>query len=135
MLPLMLCPALAMVLPGALDPCALITVAEATAAMGVPSQAGLRHSGRAGESCRFYSPDHQMNVFVKLAEAGDLMGARQLGGKTMPGIGDEAVWAGGTIFIRKGAHFASVGLYLNANSMKSIDPQLLVLGKAAAGRM
>ena len=117
------------------SPCALVTAAEASTAMHVHALPGIAKSGRGGASCRYYSPNHQMNVFVKLIEAGELAGAAQFGGKSVPGVGDKAVWAGGTLFVQKGGNAASIGLYLNAASMQRMDPAIVTLGKVAASRL
>lgn len=118
--------------PGA---CALVTAAESSAAMGVTSLPGKARATRHGSSCRYYSPNHQMNVFVQTVEAGDMMGAAQLGGKSVPGVGDKAVWASGSLFVQKGGKYAQVGLYLSPASMQRMDPAIVALGKAAASRM
>jgi hypothetical protein len=119
----------------AVDPCKLVTTAEASTAMGASSLPGKLHKGRAGSSCRYYSPDHKMNVFVQAIGPADMQGASQLGGKNVSGIGDQAVWAAGSLFIRKGGNFAQVGLYRTAGSMEHMDPQIIPLAKAAASRM
>ncbi|MDB5071981.1 MAG: hypothetical protein JWM87_3092 [Candidatus Eremiobacteraeota bacterium] len=103
--------------------------------MGVTSLPGKARPTRRGSSCRYYSPNHQMNVFVQTVSAGDMIGATQLGGKTVPGVGDKAVWAGGSLFVQKGGKVAQVALYLNAASMEKMDAAIVPLGRAAAGRM
>jgi hypothetical protein len=103
--------------------------------MSVASLPGKARSTRHGSSCRYYSPNHQMNVFVQTIGAGDMIGAGQLGGKPVPGIGDKAIWASGSLFVQKGGNYAQVGLYRSAASMQQMDPQIVALGKAAAGRM
>ena len=132
--------ALAMIAAGATagaaaDACALVTAAEATAAMGAPSLPGKPRATRRGSSCRYYSANHQMNVFVQTVQAGDMLGAQQLGGKAVPGVGDKAIWAAGSLFVQKGGKFAQIGLYRNAASMQHMDPQIVPLGKTAAARM
>ena len=119
----------------AADACGLVTAAEASAAMRVTSLPGKRRPTRRGSSCRYYSPNHQMNVFVQTAEAGDMIGAAQLGGKAVPGVGDKAIWSAGSLFVQKGGKVAQVGLYLNPASMQKMDPAIVTLGRAAAGRM
>jgi hypothetical protein len=115
--------------------CALVTTAEASAAMGTSSLPGAAKTTRRGASCRYYSADHTKNVFVQTIEAGDMLGASQLGGKPVPGIGDRAIWAAGSLFVQKGGKYAQVGLYRSAASMERMDPQIVTLGKVAAGRM
>ena len=39
------------------------------------------------------------NVFVQTIGPDDMAGAAQIGGKPVPGIGDKAIWAGGTMFV------------------------------------
>jgi hypothetical protein len=117
------------------NPCALVTAAEASAAMHVKALPGKAHNGRGGASCRYYSPNHQMNVFVQTIGADDMTGAMQFGGKPVPGIGDQAVWAAGSLFVKKGGNYAQVGLYLSPASMQKMDPAVIPLGKAAASRM
>jgi len=120
---------------GAANACGLVTAGEASAAMGVTSLPGKGRVTRHGSSCRYYSPNHTMNVFVQTAEAGDMIGAGQLGGKPVSGIGDKAIWAAGSLFIQKGGKYAQVGLYRTAASMQTMDPQIVPLAKTAAGRM
>jgi hypothetical protein len=117
------------------SPCALVTAAEASAAMHAQALPGIARAGRGGASCRYYSANHQMNVFVKLIAGDELTGAAQLGGKSVPGVGDKAIWAGGTLFVQKGGNAASIGLYLNSASMQRMDPAIVSLGKLAASRM
>jgi hypothetical protein len=119
----------------AADVCGLVTTAEATAAMGAASLPGKPHTGRSGSSCRYYSADHKMNVFVQTSGAEDMMGAAQVGGKPVNGIGDKAVWAAGSIFVQKGGKVMQVGLYRSAHSMEKMDPQIVPLAKTVAGRM
>jgi hypothetical protein len=119
----------------AADMCALVTTAEASSAMGVASLPGKARSTRRGSSCRYYSADHTKNVFVQTAEAGDMIGAGQLGGKPLGGIGDKAIWAAGSIFVQKGGKVMQVGLYRSAQSMQKMDPQVVPLAKTVAGRM
>lgn len=120
---------------GTSNPCALATVADATTAMHVASLPGKPHNGRSGASCRYYSPDHTKNVFVQIVQAGDMIGAAQLGGKAVSGIGDKAVWAAGSMFVQKGGQTVQVGLYLNAGSMQKMDAAIVPLAKTVAGRM
>ena len=122
-------------LAGTSNPCALATAADATTAMGVTSLPGKPHTGRLGSSCRYYSPDHTKNVFVQIVTAGDMMGAAQVGGKSVPGIGDKAVWAAGSMFVQKGGQTVQVELYLSAASMQKMDPAIVPLAKTVAGRM
>jgi hypothetical protein len=103
--------------------------------MGVASLPGKPQTSRHASSCRYYSADHKKDVFVQTADAGDMIGAGQLGGKPVSGIGDKAIWAGGTMFVQKGGKYVSVGLYLNAASQKTMDPALVPLAKTVAGRM
>ena len=120
---------------GTSNPCALATMADASTAMGVASLPGKPHTSRHASSCRYYSADHTKNVFVQTADAGDMTGAVQFGGKPVAGIGDKAVWAGGSMFVQKGTKYVQVGLYLNKASLKSMDPALVPLAKTVAGRM
>jgi hypothetical protein len=120
---------------GTSDPCALVTTADASTAMHVASLPGKPHASRRGASCRYYSPNHQMNVYVQNVQAGDMIGATQLGGKAVPGIGDKAIWSGGSMFVQKGGKVVQVGLYLNAASMQKMDPAIVPLAKTVAGRM
>jgi hypothetical protein len=64
-----------------------------------------------------------------------MIGAAQLGGKAVPGVGDKAIWSSGSLFVQKGGKVAQVGLYLSAASMEKMDPAIVTLGRAAAGRM
>ena len=120
---------------GTSNPCAVVTVAEASTAMGVASLPGKPHAGRSGSSCRYYSADHTKNVFVQTTDAGTMTGAAQFGAKPVPGIGDKALWAGGTMFVKKGANYMQVALYRNKASLEKMDPAIVPLAKTAASRM
>lgn len=120
---------------GTLNPCALVTMAEASTAMSVPSLPGKPHTSRRGSSCRYYSPDHKKNVYVQIVQAGDMTGAGQLGGKPVPGIGDQALWSYGSMFVKKGGSYVQVALYLNPASMQKMEPGVIPLAKTVAGRM
>ena len=115
--------------------CGLVTAPEATAAMGAASLPGKLRVGKRSTSCRWYSADRTKNVFVQTIGADDMQGALQLGGKKISGIGDDAVWAAGSLFVKKGGKYMQVGLYRTAGSMQTMDAQIVPLGKAAAGRM
>ncbi|MDQ6941274.1 MAG: hypothetical protein M3169_02030 [Candidatus Eremiobacteraeota bacterium] len=119
----------------AANPCALVTTAEASTAMGVSSLPGKARTSSRSSSCRYYSADHTKNVFVQTIGADDMAGAGQLGGKPVPGIGDKALWAAGSMFIQKGGKYVQVGLYRSAASMQKMDPAIVPLAKTAAGRM
>ena len=96
---------------------------------------GKRHTSRRSTSCRYYSSDHTKNVFVQTSAAGDMMGAQQIGGKPVAGVGDKAIWAGGSVFVQKGGKYMQVGLYRNRASMEKMDPEIIPLAKTVAGRM
>jgi hypothetical protein len=115
--------------------CDLITVSEASAAMHVQSLPGKARTGRRGTSCRYYSPDHKMNVFVQTLQAGDMLGAAQLGGKPVAGVGDKALWTAASLFVQKGGKYAQVALYTSPSSMQQMEPGVVTLGKLMAGRM
>ncbi len=103
--------------------------------MGKSSLPGKAHTSRRSTSCRYYSSDHTKNVFVQTAGAEDMIGAGQLGGKAVAGIGDKAIWAAGSMFVQKGGKYVQVGLYRSAASMQKMDPQIVPLAKTVAGRM
>ena len=103
--------------------------------MGVTSLPGKPHTSRHASSCRFYSADHTKNVFVQTLDAGDMTGAAQIGGKPVPGIGDKALWIGGSMYVKKGGNYMQVALYLNPGSMNKMDPAIVPLAKIVAGRM
>ena len=120
---------------GSVEPCALLTRAEVAAALGAAAGPGSPDKARGCNRCQWTSPDEQKIAFVTIVQAWDFQLARTGGGKLVHGIGEEAVWATGSLFIRKGSAFVQVGLYLGDTSMKAMDPEILELGKAAAGRM
>ena len=120
---------------GTSNPCALVTTADASTAMGVTSLPGKPHTSRHASSCRFYSADHKKNVFVQTLDADDMAGAAQIGGKSVPGIGDKALWIAGSMYVKKGGNYMQVGLYLKPESMKTMDPAIIPLSKTVAGRM
>jgi hypothetical protein len=124
---------------GTSNPCALVTTAEASTAMRVSSLPGKPHTSRGSSSCRYYSPDHTKNVYIQILQAGDMTGAAQLagplGGKSISGIGDKALWVAGSMYVQKGGSYVQVALYLNPASMKKMDPGVIPLAKTVAGRM
>ena len=122
-------------MPVPLEPCALLTRAEVSAALGAAAGAGIPDKTRGGNRCQWSSPDQQRIVYLTIVQAWDFQLARTGGGKLVHGIGEEAVWATGSLFIRKGSVYVQVGLYLSDTSMKAMDPEILDLGKAVAGRM
>lgn len=128
-------PALSAAAAGPLDLCALITRSEASAALGAAVEPGSPERALGSYACRWYSPDGEKELFVTVVQARDVQRARSFGGRLVPGIGEEAVWALGSLFIRKGASCVQVGLHLSANSMKAMDQEILTLGRAVAGRM
>lgn len=121
--------------PAARDACALVSAADAAAALGAAAGRGRPERAQGSNACRWAGPDPERHLFVAIVPAGDLHRARSFGGRPLTGIGDEAVWFLGTLFIRKGLLCVQVSLYLGPDSMKAMDAEILTLGRAVAGRM
>ncbi len=120
----------------ATDACGLVTPAEASTALGSAAQAGITHTDHDGYgSCRYYDATKTKNVFIQFVDPklAEQMGA--MGGKDVAGVGDKATWLSGSIFVQRSGKAAQVGLYLNAASMKAMDPAEADLAKVVAGRM
>jgi len=118
------------------DACALVTQAEASTAMGASAAAPIAKTDHDGyTSCRYYDPTKTKNVFVQYVDPKIAEQMGPMGGKDVAGVGDKATWLAGSIFVTKGGKAAQIGLYLNANSMKAMDPGESALAKTAADRM
>lgn len=119
------------------DPCKLVSQGEAGNAMGESAKPAIRSTFHNNPSCRYYNASKTKNVFLVNVGSAEFARAKQFRGSPMPvpGVGDEAFWKFGSLFVRRGANYEQVGLYLNGNSMKQMEPGVQALGKLAAGRM
>jgi len=120
----------------ATDPCALVTRAEASKALGVAALAGKEAGGTSGRTCRYYSPDHLENVFVQLMSTSTVNEMEShLHLKQVAGVPTPAYWLAGSIFMTKGPSAAQVTVYRSAQSMATMDPAVVTLAKLVAGRL
>ena len=118
------------------SPCALVTQSEASTALGVPAMPGVAKSLGGSIVCRYFSRDKKKQVSVATITAGDYAMVQKAGTPALDGIGTDALYFGGSIYIQKGAAFARVGLLRSMADMAiAPPPALVVLAKAIASRL
>ncbi|MCC7445900.1 MAG: hypothetical protein IT324_00720 [Anaerolineae bacterium] len=109
--------AVAEAIPGALDPCSLVTPADIQAAVGFPVQAGRRSNDQnGGASCQFIgTQDNTNTVGITVYQGNQEVTAAQqnMGGaqaQAVPGLGDEAFFVNNGLYVRYGNNLFSVGV-------------------------
>ena len=119
-----------------LDPCKLLTQAQVSQAFGERAMPARRQPSAPGHPiCGWLNAAQSKTLYVMIASR-----------KTMPppwwktaipvrGIGDKAFWSSGWMYVQKHANRVAIELILSPNSVKHIDPQLLVLAKEITARM
>jgi hypothetical protein len=120
------------------NPCKLVSRAEAARAMGEASSPAIVSTFRGNASCRYYNAAKTKNVFLRNVSFPEFASAKlSRSGKPVPvpGVGDEAFWMLGSLFVRKAGNYEQVSLYLSANSTIRMEPGLPSLSKLAASRM
>jgi hypothetical protein len=120
----------------ATDPCALVTQAEASKAVGASVAAGVPSKGPLGAACRYATADHMKWVYVQTMSASSVTTmASAMHPKSLSGFPGTAYWMSGSVFFSKGQSAGQVGLHLGATSMSAMDPGIVPLAKIAAGRL
>ena len=129
-------------LPPVIDPCKLLTLAEATTLAGVKLNAAVS-AGPSGTQtlCQYTSDPSGPTAQVEII-SGD--GAKKeldidrdtLGHKftSVPGIGDEAEQEDGNIFIRKGDNWAEINLVRLNDPAQNVQP-MQTAAKIVASRL
>ena len=119
-----------------LDPCTLLTQAQVSQAFGEHATLGRRQPAAPGHPiCGWLNASQSKTLYVMIASR-----------KTMPppwwktavpvhGIGDQAFWSSGWIYVQKHANRVAIELILSPNSAEHMDPQLLMLAKEITARM
>lgn len=128
--------------PAAVEPCQLLTRAEAERLAGTPLQAGVAAGSNGTHTlCQYTGPTSgptaQVEVFV-----GD--GAKKMldidkdtlqhAFTTVPGIGDLCLQEDGNIFVRKNGQWASINLVLLNDPAANVKP-LQAAAKIIASRL
>lgn len=119
-------------------PCKLVSQAEAAKAMGEASRPGIASRVPNNVSCRYYNTAKTKNVFVRNMSSSEFATSKGFqGGHPVPvrGVGDEAFWMLGSLFIREGTNYEQLSLFLSTNSMKRMEPNLPALGRLVASHM
>jgi hypothetical protein len=116
------------------NPCSLVSQSQASAAMGAPALAPKHTAGRRGETCRWYSASHTMSVFVAIRGMQEFQAAKKFS-KPLSGIGNDAIFFGGSIFFVKGSTVVQVNVYRTAADLRAPSPQTVSLSKAIAARI
>jgi hypothetical protein len=114
-------------------PCALVTQADASAALGAPALAA--NSGAHG-TCRFWTKDHKRLVYVKTIDAHAYDVVQNAGASPVADVAPNALFFNGSVFLKKGDSYAQVGLLgVPGNPGPPASAKLVTLAKAAASRM
>ncbi len=119
-------------------PCKLVSQAAATKAMGEAANPGIASSSWNNVSCRYFNAAKTKNVFVRNMSSSQFAtskGFRAGNPVPVPGVGDEAFWMLGSLFVRKGTNYEQLSLFLSPNSVKRMEPNLPALGRIAASNM
>lgn len=120
----------------ALNPCSLVTMAQASKALGEPAMAPhvLRDAAQSG--CRWMSKSGSQNLFVTIEPSNIFHLVRTSGPSTVVrGLGDAALWSAGWLYVKKHATYVGIELYLSPKSVTRMDPQLFALAKAVVERL
>lgn len=114
------------------DPCALLTLTEASAALG---QSGELMEYRSASRCRFAGSGQELSLETGSAAAFRAL-ARKAGAVPLSGIGQKALWlhdADGTyLYILKGGNVVTMGL---PQTMSTMPPAVAKAAELVAGRM
>jgi hypothetical protein len=129
-------------LPPVIDPCKLLTQAEASTLAGVKLNAAVE-AGAAGTQtlCQYTSdpngPTGQVEIIVGDGAKKELDIDRDTLGHTftsVPGIGDEADQEDGNIFIRKGDNWVDINLVRLNDPAQNVQP-MQAAAKIVASRL
>ena len=115
------------------DPCALISVAEVSEAMGRPSKAGELTHPFHGNRCRFYDATSQYEIFLQTVDP-VLIKAVLKDATAIPGMGDWAYWSAGAVYVGKGNQALMIGFQL-PHTLTAMTPAAEKLARTVAGRM
>src|SRR5579875_884241 len=118
------------------DPCSLLTLAEASAAMGEAVGPGQRKQfGKLTTRCSFSTASND-ELFLDVSNPGLFDAAVHMGAVPVAGIGDRALWQhdqySSLLMIEKGGNVINMGL---PHTIASPTPAVVKAGKLIAGRM
>ena len=119
---------------GAIDPCTLVTGAEATTVLAAPAGAPERPTEANNENlstCRYVAPRGQgVAVLVVMVYGADVSKmafesakAQQFTMEPVTGVGDEAFWIGDplrTLYVLKGVRYVSFGGDMSRDQAKNL---------------
>lgn len=115
--------------------CGLVTLDEVITAAGQP----MAMSGDAGSICSFSATaDASFVIYVQTYP--DLQSMRPMkqleaaGSEHLPGLGDDAFWVNGIVFVQKGSRGLSITLPSLTASPAAVKAHLVTLATAALGR-
>lgn len=123
--------------PSISDPCKLLTLAEASAAMGKPLvRNDVQHYGPVTR-CRFFDAGGDEPIWLDVADAATFDGLTHMPGmKPVSGIGDQALWQHDElttfVHILKGGNMVSMGL---PRTLSTMTPAVTKAARLVASRM
>jgi hypothetical protein len=124
---------------GISEPCSLLTQAEVDAAVGQPLGPGLQSLGR---DCGWSATDNTAGVDVQVSDWAQTKTAATAPGNgppiSVPGVGDEAFYRQGDLYVRKGDAGFLVGIFGPHIDFSKPDgglAQAKVLAAAILGRL
>lgn len=113
--------------------CSLVTLDEVTTAAGQP----MMMSGDAGSICTF-SATAEASFVIAVQSYPDLQSMRPMkqleaGSEHLPGLGDDAFWANGIVFVQKGSRALAITA-ANVVNAAALKTGLVTLATAALAR-
>lgn len=118
----------------AVNPCTFATQAQASAALGVPAKPGAYRNYLDG-FCHFDGPTVDYEVYIQLMSA-DLAGSYAQVPDAVPvrGIGDQATWMDGALYLRSHGRGAEINFEL-PHKPAHMTPGMEAFAKAVAAHM
>jgi hypothetical protein len=116
------------------NPCKLVSPAEVSAVMGRASGKGEYHPILGGR-CNFYDAQSQDEIFLQSVDPSLFDAyAHVPGAVTLSGIGDRAIWVGGSLYVQKGSRGLQIGFFL-PHALKQLTPSAEKLARTIVSRM
>ena len=123
------------------NPCALVTAAEASRAMGMPALPAKPDAGDENTECRYYNAAKDENVVVqvhhKAADFPDyLLAVKDPHIKHLPQIGPKAFLSSNMVWMVKHGTYVTIGMGKGmGEDHPEFNARLIKLGTLAASRM
>ncbi len=118
----------------AFNPCKLVSPAEVSVVMGRASGKGEYHPILGGR-CNFYDAQSQDEIFLQSVDPALFDAyAHVPSAVTVTGIGDRAIWVGGSLYVQKGSRGLQIGFFL-PHSLKQLTPSAEKLARMIVSRM